>query len=421
MCLEMLLGREKGDYVMRKSVVAVIGIIAVWFLSSCSAGVSQQMDSMYFFTTDVGSDIGLHGCGVSIPIRINPVAGSAASVCLDPLCPESVFECPLGDARMRAVAGNFLFFVKRFLGDSGSQDYPKQLCVYNMVEGSYKTVDTYDNYPIFAGTHGGWLYYFEVTSMDGAPDTGYAAAARLCRIHGASLKIEYLSENAEYHSAYSFTYTNLPQIIGFGEDIILWKYLNAAEDGYEWYVTDLRNKNKRIIHNTDNIRANVQYADGCLFYTEAVDGRTHESGYLSKKQQQENILYSLDIETGDVRMICPYMAQYIIVEDTVYYTVCQDEIEEISWEKDTVYDWYGGQLYAVRTDGTDSRWIGEMEDIHLAYFLDAKRIDGSDYLHFQIYAWNDNDFYKSGKEYALSASTVVFSCASGDYTVIRYD
>lgn len=409
---------------MRRLILICALAISILMCTSCLSDAKQFTDSVYFITTNVGDDIGLHGSSLSIPIKINPITKTSTTVCLDPLCSNSVLECPLGTARMRAVSGNYLFFVSASIGDSDSHSAPRRLSVYDMIEGNYTTLATYDNYPIFIATYEEWLYYYEISSIEGSTNEGYYAAGRLCRVNGESKRIEYLSDSTEYNSSYSFTYENLPQIIGFDDNKILWRYLGENEHGYEFYLTDHKNKNKRVLQsNTDGIKTNASYSNGYLFYTQQIDNMSSNSDtkYQREKQARENILYSMNIETGEVNTICPYMAEYIIIDDTIYYTVCQDEAIEIAWEMGSEYDWYGGKLYSTNIDDGEQRLIGVIDDINISGFLGAKEIDGVDYLHITFDEWKTNDFYKSGKEYAKSDNTIIFNCSSGEYTIIGWE
>ena len=409
---------------MKRIILLVVLTVSILICTSCLSDTGQFSDSIYFITTDAGDAIGLHGSSLSIPIKINPKTGTATAVCLDPLCSYSVFECPLGNTRMRAVAGDFMFFVSAFHGYDDSPDDPKQFSVYDMLDGSYTQLATYENYPIFVATYENWLYYYEISTIKGSANDGYSAAARLCRVNGESSRIEYLSDSNEYNSAYSFTYENLPQIIGFDDKFIVWKYLGDNESGYEFYLTDHKNKNKRVIaHDTEGIKTDISFSDGYIFYTQQInnESKAQDSEYSREKYTKENILYSMDINTGEKKTICSYMAKYIISGDTIYYTVCRDDPEVINWEMGSEYDWYGGKLYSIRIDGNEQKLVGTIDGVNLSGFLDAKEIDGVNYLHLNFYDWNDNDFYKSGKEYARSNNTIVFNCSSGEYSIIKWE
>ena len=405
---------------MRKIFIILIAAITA-IITSCSLSETSNMEKMYFFTTSDGGNIGLHGCAFSTPLKINPVTNSCTTVCLDPLCDKS-FECTLFNARARAVSGDTMFFVLISSADDESPDDNKKLCAYNMTSGNLTVLSAFENYPIFVSTYGDWLYYYELSTIEKAIDGKSQVEATLCRIKGKSKKIEQLTKGDEFNSAYTFTYMSLPQIIGFDDNKIVWNFWNENSGETECYRTDLRNSNKEMIYNTADDITNVKYSEGKVFYTKPIETSVDEltSKYEREKRYRENILYSFEISTGEINEVCSYVAQYAVIGDMVYYTMCQDEIPKIVWEMGYEFDWYGGKIYSVNINGENTSLTAELDNINLVDFIDAKKIGDTIYLQMSFYEWSDNDFYKSGKEYSTSNKTLILNCLTGEHSIAEW-
>lgn len=390
-------------------------------ITSCSLSKEVDMEKMYFFTSSEGGDIGLHGCYLSTPLKINPVTNSCTAVCLDPLCSKSL-DCTLSKARERAVSGDSMFFVLNPSVNGESQDDHKKLCVYNMVNGNLYVLAVFENYPIFAAAYDNWLYYYDITTIEQAIDGKYQVEAALCRINGKSRKIEQLTKGDEFSSAYTFTYMSLPQIIGIDDNKIVWKFWDENSGKTEFYQTDLRNKNKKTIYSTTDDITNVTYSGGKIFFTKPIKTEAAEgtSKYEREKRDRENTLYSLEITTGEINEVCSDVAQYAVIGDRVYYTICQDEAPKIIWEMGHEFDWYGGRIYSVSINGENTILAAELENINLADFIDAKEIGDTAYLQMSFFEWSDNDFYKSGKEYSISQKTIILNCLTGEYSIAEW-
>ena len=128
------------------------------------------------------------------------------------------------------------------------------------------------------------------------------------------------------------------------------------------------------------------------------------------------------LDGSEESILCEKAASWILTDDTVYYTVLEEDPETFVFNDVTETNWLGGKIYAMNTDGSDKRLICSLEyDFDLTNtktFLGAVTDGDVTYLCIAVRDFLSISFYPSGYEYRLSPNTLIVGAETGEIRLV---
>ena len=399
------------------------------------------MENWYFFRAGGANQAGLNGKtieGYSL-FKINPVTKTTSFACLDPLCNHRI-ECPLFDDMTTGefhIAGNFVFLPVGSVSESitGERIGGVKLIVYNLIDGNIRQIAEYNLGRLrIAGTIKNYLYYY----IDQYSEDDNSIKYTVCR---ADAKTGNIIEIPLYED-YSFDETNLikvnvPRISIIADDKIYW--WTSDEKSIVYYMTDLDGSNKQSLDvgETDFLLRGI-YHNGYVYYGDfkfPSDEGMQLSKYEIERIQRDLKLYRIPINGGEPEFIAEHVVAFQPLGDKIYYTVMQENPEYNEYKGEPViingreswaYNWSGGRIYVMNSDGTDQQLLCETEyDLGDGYgylftsksFIGAKTINGVDYIAMSFNTISQMPSYVE-YDYVVSSDTIIINASTGELTVV---
>lgn len=409
--------------------VKVVILLVVMFISclySCSETSKKEitMQDLYFFLSSDGGDL-KSGSRGGTPVKINPVTKTVTPVCVDPLCNHSV-DCSLYSCETVCIAGDYLFYTVGYISTFAETEErlgTVKLCVYDMTDGNTRQLAEYGDSLMFAGGAENYLYYYVARYNE--TDNKSRIYYILYRGDAKSGKITEMPMYGEYSNESGGMGTrDYPNIYTVINGKIYW---SAVEnETMIFYTTDLNGKNKKALDFDDNKRVmNGIYDNGYAYYTDSYvtnDEFFKLSGNYEKWRALRDMkLYKISLDGGSGKLITEHIIAFMPCGDKIYYTVMQDTPELIEYNGEKTWNWSGGKVYVINSDGTDNRLLCETGyDLDgFSGFIDAKTVDGIDYIVLSFYDIVENPFYESGYEYNRSPNALLINGSTGEYTELK--
>jgi len=419
-----------------KIILCLLIALALWFIASCKNTEASKnpndneeiiIENLYFFRTSHGGNFNAGYAGnVKGPVKINPVSKTASYICIDPLC-DHIKDCPLFDSSGFYVAGNYLFFTKGGVGISVQTGDkiggPVDFCVYDMLKGSVRKLAEYwDNMQIL-NRAGNYLYYsmYDVLQYEKDGQVDYIIYRADAKTGNIIIIDRYLLNN-DVTKAWG----EYPELFMIIDNKIYWRNFEYEENKFFIYTTNLDGKDKKTIDITGNQNKfiNSKYNNGYFYQLEIkikIEEILELSGYERERAVRDLNLYRISFnseKSKDSEIIAEHIMFFVPHGDKIYYTVLEDNPELIEYNGEQTYNWSGGKVYIMNIDGKDKRLLCETGYNLNDGFMDARTIDGVDYLAFAFNSVWENSFSDSGYSYGLSTDTLIINASTGEYTVV---
>ena len=448
---------------MKKIVLCILIICAIFSVSSCkNENINSEtdksnnntfkeiiMEDWYFFSPGKWTKTGINyetieGYG---PFKINPATKIASFICADPLCNHSI-DCPFYNCNDSYVTSNYVFYTVGYISDLKERvGDTVSLRVYDMLNNTVREIAEYrDNIYFFPVAAGNYLYYYVYQYIEDAN-----GGSEKYSVFRADAKIGNTIEIPLYGNDYSDKYTSLA-IYAIYNNKIYWE--KNSRNGAEHYTTDFDGNNKQMIDygiEYLNLSNNTsRFADGYIYYlykdTEAFLQRlldsvnnpnsTPLSAYEYDLWERVRALYKIPLDgNGETALIAEDIFTFVICGDKIYYTAIEDDPVPVYYGdirvKDTmgaeVWNWSGGKVYVMNSDGTDQKLLCETElDIRLGFsdLHNAKTINDVDYIGLPFNVIHDGFFskvldeYMENYHYYVSPDTLIINASTGEYTVV---
>jgi hypothetical protein len=370
-----------------------------------------NMENLYFFRS------------LGDAVKINPVSQTVSHVCIDPLC-EHGWVCPVYGAD-HYVTGNYIFYKargeERYISGTANQwESITEIRVYDMLTGAVRKLAEHWDYIRFIDATGSYIYYYtaeyDEEDMRNVNHVLYRADARTGNV---------IIITEEY-----------PNIHRITDDKIYWYVFEGR--GMSFYTTDLDGKNKTPTYGGSANGAFLygsKFDGGYFYYTvtnnymvftsieEFEEHRRQQSRLLSEYEQErikrDFSLYRIYFDGGEPELLAESVMFYMPLGDKIYFTALEDEPELIERGDFQTWNWGGGKIWVMNSDGTDKRLLAEtgynLGDYGRAY-TEAKTIDGVDYL-----AWSYNILAAQRYgDYTLlsSTDTIIINGSTGEWVVL---
>jgi len=403
-----------------KKITYITKIIAVLitavFITGCSTSNTEYRTASDICIFRQRSD--------GIPIRTMLTSGITSSVCIDPLCMHDD-KCPLygisnisGDNVI--VLGNHYCFIS---GDvicdenSGILSGEVKLCVYHMIDGTMRVLETYrDNVFLLYG-YDKFLYY--ITALYSKSDLGERYDYVLYRADIKNGSIEEIPTDKIYSSAGNSMNTNdIPSIYTIDKDRIYW--YAPGEDGYIYYTTNLAGKDRRELMVSNPRIMNGSYYDGWAYYTVNLGSGSIAECRTDLERQKflnQQSLHRYHIETGKDEVLVENLGKYTVTEDGIFYTVCENAPAEIKFNGTAYYDIFGGKLYRMNHDGSNSALICTLNSINISVWSDLFIGYADRKLALSYMDVVQNDWFESGYEYNIAPEIIIVDITDGTWMI----
>ena len=416
---------------MKKIVLCLSVIFALFALVSCKDDVVKNIDTdenanankeiivedWYFFRTYDGGNFQIsHGINRKSPIKINPVSKNATFICIDPLCNHDGIDCPLFGSGTMYIAGNYLFYTSGIIWNdayTGEQLGSVILYAYDMLNGNTRQIVEYKDKLIIAGGAANYLYYY--IAQYNEEDSRLVTYT----LHRADAKSGNIIEIGDYsYEGEMQGNINYPNIYTIIDNKIYWWSSSEDVDG-AFYTTDLDGKNRKDI----DLKAGIFYIAGILskydngyaYYT--MSNRTPFGGeYEFGSAMRDNRLFRILLDDGvELELIAESVITYALCGDKIYYTVLEENPKHIEYPEVETWNWSGGKVYVMNSDGTDKKLVCEtgydLSDYREHGFFEVKTIDGIDYIAVSYTILVSDRF-------APSSDTLIINASTGEYTVV---
>jgi len=426
---------------MKKIILLILFCIFV-FLSSCDDDNQNTvnnddkssemliMEDIYFFRKYDG-DL-FYGTTLIMsksPVKINPVSKTASYICVDPLCTHEK-GCPLYRRKDCYVTGNYLFFTDGAVGidsQTGNRDGEMQLCVYDMINGKVcKLGEKHGDNLTIHGRVGKYLYYtvpkYSKEDKNHAEYIMYRADAEsgdviIIPLYGIALDTPYL----------------YPYLYDIVDNKIFWFYMDDEE--LAAYTTDLDGKNKTDIDSSKyrGYEFGGKYSeDGYSYYAfRNASSEEFNQAVLGSYEfwciMLDNKLYRVLFDSGDKSEEPEILAESVMTfaqhGDKIYYTVLEDNPELIDNNGEKTWNWSGGKVYVMNSDGSDKHLLCDTgynlrHNIGRTGFFEVKTINGIDYLALAMTVAEKIDYNLTGYTYVQSSETLIINGSTGEYALI---
>jgi len=449
---------------MKKIILCGIIILALFFIVSCKDDTEQEkntennsnpkdnneiiMEDWYFFRCYNGMPIfDTHSSSFQYvsPVKINPISKNVTYVCLDALCDHYNYstDCPFTRSANYLITGNYIFYQKGAISrfqNTGELISDLSLCVYDMTNGAVRQLAEYkDQFKVIGGADGYCYYFIEQYDHDpiySSEETSsmkyilYRADAKTGKIIEMPLYVNY---SYEQKNGIALVYPTIHAII---DKKIYW-YCHDENKNMIYYTTDLEGENRVIIdfgeHSEYIFSYFGRYYDGYFYYTTFNDfdnliGYEYERAFYDKK------LYRIAVDgIKESELISESVITYVLCGDKIYYTKADEKAEFIDTKDyyglypESIYNWSGGKIYVMNSDGTDKKLLCETGynlslgngGIFQYGYVDAKTINGIDYVVWSYTGIRkqEGDFMDS-YSYAASPDTVIINASTGAFTVV---
>ena len=418
----------------KKIILCILIILTIFLVSSCRDDTEQEkngnintdadkstnnntpkeviMEDWYFFRTYDG---GIYG-NDNRPVKINPVSEKAAFVCADSLCMHEE-DCPFFECMDSYVIDNYVFYVKasprRFEDTRGAAS--RDLCVYDMLNNSIRLLAEYeDQLYILSGT-GNYLYYCIEEYNE-----SYSSSIKYL-IYRANAKTGNIMQIGEYIDIY-------PNIYTITNDKIYWWKPDVDNENIIYYTTDLDIKNETTIglHENNTVFMLGKHDNGYIYYTDWDSEKLNQlSGYEYDYAWRNQKLYRIPLNSSgkaEPEIITESIINFVPCGDKIYYTVLEETPEVVKYNGVQTYNWSGGKIYVMDSDGTDQKLLCETEYVFsdifgyasLGRMMEVKTINGVDYLGLSFYIAREYMFLN----YGPSPDTLIINASTGEYTVV---
>ena len=428
---------------MKKIILCTLITLVLFFVVSCDVTDAKKntninanndtvkeektMDDIYFFRTGNDSIRLISGEIIygKAPVKINPVKKTVSSICLDPLCDHRV-DCPLYTTKDIHIDGTYLFYIEGVSVTStltNDKTGSVNLLVYDMINGNSRKIAEYRDNFIIVGEAGSYLYYY--LPMYNEEDTTHVDYI-LYRADAKTGNVIEMPLYEEYSSIMDGTAgnTDYPSIYAINNNKIYWHVRDKINtSAMVYYTTDFEGTNKEMLEYTGNFgMMNGKYSGGYFYYgvimvTMLFEDFMNASGSDLQRSKLNNNIYRIPLDgSSEAELIAESVMTYTLLGDKVYYTVLEGEAEAVEYCGIETFNWSGGKVYVMNSDGTDKQLLCETgHDLsNVNGYFEAKTIDGIDYiaLSFNIEAQN----YSSG--YTASSDTIIINASTGEYTVV---
>ena len=387
-----------------------IGILLLSALAVLFAAVGCMTDDK---TKDTLSDLCIfHTRNDGTPVKTMLSSAKTTAVCVDPLCSHGL-ECPFANAHgMGDLDGlaidNLYCFVSGSAsvdGDTGEHFGECSLCVYDMTDGSLRMLESYPDSIFFLAGYSPYVYYAvaDYREEDGNVSYGYS----LYRANVESGAVMELPLTRAYSTENHMSTGDFPSVYAFENDRILW--YAPGEDGIEFYTTDLAGHDRQQLPIDDPHVMNGAYSDGWAYYTI----RNHDlpapsDGELGRlKFQNENSLYRYSFDTGESKLLADNVAQYIVTEDGIFFTIMEPTPSSFEWNGITYYDLYAGKIYRMTADGSDPTLFCTLDGMDISVYSSVFLGYHGGYLALAYREKIENKWYDSGYDYNTATEIIV--------------
>ena len=388
------------------------------------------MEDVYFFRSfrTYGDD------GIGGPTKINPASKNNAFICSDPLCSHGV-DCVFIDTGNYYISGNYLLFIKSYNEyDELTKEAQttSELQIYEMINGSVRKLTKFTEQPIFVGKYKNYFYYYLPTlNEEGTrPRLDYI----LFRADAKSGNVTEIASNS--YNGEIVNNLNYPNILAIIDDEIYWYSMDMVNLKINYYTTDLDGKNKKTLDIARTELTNGLYDNGYIYYclNERYNITFEElmqlSEYENRHLNQDNKLYRIpfdNIESGEeAELIAEHVINFLPCGDKIYYMVLEDNPEHIEYPDIETWNWSGGKIYVMNSDGGDKRLLCETgynlnTDVYTVRnsIIEVKTIDEIDYLAWSFIIVQETERHGTYL-YSLAASTdtIIINASTGEFTVV---
>lgn len=358
-----------------------------------------------------------------IPIKTAITSGITSTVCVDPLCLHNA-ECPLYDSvnmgEYGAIPiGDIYCFVRGNMSEqknTGIHSGEVRLCAYNMTNGELRILETYHDSILLMYGYDHYLYY--TVSVYSKTDEGVKNSYALYRADIDSGKIIEIPLESEYSTVSYMNTADFPSIYTVDDDMIYW--YAPGEDGYVQYTTDLVGKNRRDLPITNPRIMNGEYYGGWAYYTLNKHNGTYADCETDIQRLQflnERILRRYNMETGQDELIAENLADYIVTENGIFYTVFESEPHKINNSGDTHYDIFAGKIYHMNHNGSEAKLLCVLDGIDLNVYTELFLGYADGKLALAYMDEVENSFFDSGYDYNISPDVIIVDTADGSWKV----
>lgn len=391
----------------KKSSALITAIVMLILLCGCSDGEGMTMSDICVF----------HQRSDGVPVKTLPKSGVTSTVCVDPLCTHGE-ECPLygcvfPDGSTAITVGNYYCFARESRGETS-------LLAYDMTSGEVRELTRGEDSLLLMYGYERYLYYSAARRGESGGEV--VNSYEIFRADIGSGKIISIQSNGGYSSENRVSTEDFPSIYAIDSGRIFW--YTPAERGYIFYTTDLPGKDRRGL-DIDNPRImNGAYHDGWAYYTIFNNTGSFsdcDSDLERLRFMNEKTLRRCNVATGEDELVLDNLAEYIVTDGGVYFTVCESEPREIKLGKDTYYDLFAGKIYRMKTDGSEPELfcsLGQIDlSVHGRLFLGC----AGSRLALAFRDEIKNDYYDSGFEYNISPDIIIVDGISGEWELSRTD
>jgi hypothetical protein len=395
-----------------------------------------NMQDWYFFRHYSGGRFGT--LGDKSPVKINPVTQTVSFVCMDPLCDHGS-DCPLFGPVEIYASGNYLFFNRIHTFYDSDAEYGtrvvRNLYAYDMISGNArKLLEGHELMHMLGGTRN-FLYYRAYLPNEDDEDDEFPAYYVIYRANAVSGSIIEISE--PFTSI--LTQSSIFAVI---DDRIYW--LRSEGSLMLVYATDLDGGNKETVHSIGGYTAEERefmddeslirigvimnafnfgiYNNDHIYYPYISDSRNAE---WRDRAIRDNKLYKIPFDlNGEPEFIAESVIHFIPHGDKIYFTTLAENPELIEHNGEQTYNWSGGKVWVMNSDGTDRRLLAEtgynLSDRFsrgFCYFTEAKTINGVDYIAWSILVANEDERVR-GINFRTSPNTIIINASTGEWVVL---
>jgi len=426
---------------MKKIILCILIILALFFVVSCDKTVNIDeekeinLSDIYFIRRYDGMNLIGFSMGIKdkSPVKINPLTQKASFLCTDPVCNHDDIECPLYNCANFYVTGNYLFYTKRYHDKNTGQLISTELGVYDMLNGTVRRLAEYKDEIGLAGATQSYLYYY-IAQIDEENESSVKYIVN--RVDAKTGNIIEILLNNSYIADINIA-ADYPKIYTIIENKIYWRITSSDNSG-NFYTTDLDGTNEKIFdfiigksndfvsyltlgkydsgyvyHAENNMLANIKTAEDLEVYVKL-------SSYERELSKRDQRLSRITIDgIGEIKLIVESFMDYIPCGDKIYYTVLEENPEFIEDNGVQTWNWSGGKIYVMNSDGTKQKLLCETGYNLSSEFIDVKTIDGIDYL-----AWSFNVVRElmpnemGAAAFSFSPDTIIINASTGEYAVV---
>lgn len=280
--------------------------------------------------------------------KFNLQSGESTPACPDPLC-DLGEDCMFTDVSYVRAVGNTIYFSRSgtdAVTDWEGNAYVKEsVCSYNYETGRLTVLCEFrsDHTSSMQGKldyHNGWIYFYRQT-----PDPQVTEYS-LYRVPAKGGKIEDMNLSVTmWHGAM------------YNDRLYFWDNVNTL------YSTDLYGNDRIdeiiLTEKPGRIACGIDTDDGYLYFWIIYGDNSCEIGKLDLNKHRMKILWETEEGTA---------ASLYRIGDTLYFLLAGEDIP-YGKTKDgrTLYDCYGGKIYALSVNGGKPKTVYDDPNTHLQY------------------------------------------------------